>query len=393
MLADSIAIVPKRPNPYPRFMRLALVISQLSAGGAERVVSTLSGYWADHGHDVTLITFWSASTDLYPLNEKVKRIALELGRQSPGVRQHPMTNWRRLWALRRTLRASNPEVVISFLDTINMLTLLASRGLGVPVIASERVHPAYHGIGAVRSRVRRLVYPWAQAVVVPSEGIREWLSAFVSPRALHVIPNPARPAGQGRNVLGAPFPAPHIVIGLGRLEPQKQFDYLLRAFARCSSRHAEWSLAIIGEGSERKNLEQIAVELGIADRVRWLGVVAQPERVLLEASIFVLSSRYEGFPNALLEAMSSGLAAVSFDCPSGPAEIIRHEIDGLLVPPQDLEGLAAALDRLMADEVLRERLGRRATEVSERFALKSVAGLWEELIRDVVSNRIKSTER
>jgi glycosyltransferase involved in cell wall biosynthesis len=176
------------------------------------------------------------------------------------------------------------------------------------------------------------------------------------------------------------------------LEPQKQFDYLLRAFARCSSRHAEWSLAIIGEGSERKNLEQIAVELGIADRVRWLGVVAQPERVLLEASIFVLSSRYEGFPNALLEAMSSGLAAVSFDCPSGPAEIIRHEIDGLLVPPQDLEGLAAALDRLMADEVLRERLGRRATEVSERFALKSVAGLWEELIRDVVSNRIKSTE-
>jgi GalNAc-alpha-(1->4)-GalNAc-alpha-(1->3)-diNAcBac-PP-undecaprenol alpha-1,4-N-acetyl-D-galactosaminyltransferase len=362
-------------------MRLTLVISQLGAGGAERVMSTLASYWADHGQDVTLITFWSTSSDLYSLSPGVKRVALGLAHPSTNLRQSPRLTWRRLWALRRQIRWRRPDVVISFMDTTNMVTLLASRGLGVPVIVSERIHPAYHDIGALRSWLRRRVYPWADAIVIPSENIRPWMASIVPRGMVRVIPNPVRPA-TGR-VAGrlADRSGEHVVVGMGRLDPQKQFDYLLRAFARCGGHHADWSLVVMGEGPERKNLEALAAQLGIAGRVRWTSVVAEPEEVLRRADFFVLSSRYEGFPNALLEAMACGLPVVSFDCPSGPREIIRHEIDGLLVPSQDLDALTAAVDRLMSNGTERQRLGARAREVTERFGLERVMAMWEDLLR------------
>jgi glycosyltransferase involved in cell wall biosynthesis len=364
-------------------MRLALVISQLSGGGAERVLSRLAGYWADHGHDVTVITFWSASSDLYPLSPRVQRVALGLGRQSPNVRQSLRTNWRRLWALRRTIRTVKPQIVVSFMDTTNVLTLFATLGLGVPVVVSERIHPAYHDIGAIRGALRRWVYPWADAVVVPAGGIGRWLSDFVPPRLIHVIPNPAPSTGCPTD---PPSDRKAIVVGMGRLEAQKQFDYLLRAFARCHAVHPNWSLAVMGEGPERKALETLAADLGIAAKVRWVGVAANPEDVLRESRIFVLSSRYEGFPNALVEAMANGLAAVSFDCPSGPREIIRDGVDGLLVPAQDLDRLADAMGLLMSDEIERKRLATKATEVRQRFSSQAVGEAWDKVFQIVRSS-------
>jgi GalNAc-alpha-(1->4)-GalNAc-alpha-(1->3)-diNAcBac-PP-undecaprenol alpha-1,4-N-acetyl-D-galactosaminyltransferase len=140
----------------------------------------------------------------------------------------------------------------------------------------------------------------------------------------------------------------------------------------------------MGEGPERKTLEALATELGIARKVHWMGVVAEPEKVLNQAGIFVLSSRYEGFPNVILEAMSCGLPVVSFDCPTGPREIIREGIDGILVQAQDLDGLTAAMDRLMSDETERLRLGARATEVTDRFSLARIMAMWEDLLRRLV---------
>lgn len=364
-------------------MRLALVISQLEAGGAERVMSTLASYWADHGHDVTLITFWSASSDAYPLSPRIKRIALGLGNQSATRRQSLTANWQRARALRRTLRSACPQAVISFMDTTNMITLLATRGLGVPVIVSERTHPAHHAIGAMRNCARRRLYPLAEAVVAPSNGVGDWLAGFLRREAVHVIPNPVRPARGGAGRKPADRSGDRVVVAMGRLDAAKQIDYLLRAFALCRPHHTDWCLAVMGDGPERRNLETLAAELGIADKVRWMGMVAEPTEVLNHADLFVMSSRYEGFPNALLEAMACGLASVSFDCPSGPGEIIRHGIDGFLIPPQDLEGLAAAMGTLMGDETLRKRLASRASEVGDRFSLQSVGRAWEQVIRGV----------
>jgi GalNAc-alpha-(1->4)-GalNAc-alpha-(1->3)-diNAcBac-PP-undecaprenol alpha-1,4-N-acetyl-D-galactosaminyltransferase len=145
-------------------------------------------------------------------------------------------------------------------------------------------------------------------------------------------------------------------------------------------------LSILGDGPERASLEALASRLGISSRTRFLGWVRDPGTVLSRGDLFVLSSRYEGFPNALLEAMSCGLPAVSFDCPSGPREIIRDGVDGILVPPQDVDSLSAAMDRLMSSPAERQVLASRAAEVNERFGLERVAKIWEDVIYDLIAD-------
>jgi glycosyltransferase involved in cell wall biosynthesis len=170
---------------------------------------------------------------------------------------------------------------------------------------------------------------------------------------------------------------------MGRLSREKGFDVLMRAFARCAATRPDWSLLIAGEGEERAHLVDLRGRLGLAARVRLPGRVADPGGLLRRADLFVLPSRHEGFPNALLEAMACGLPVVAFDCPSGPAEIVRPGQDGLLVPACDEEALAAAMRRLMDDEAERRRLGARAVEVLERFGLDRVMAAWETVVDGV----------
>ena len=155
---------------------------------------------------------------------------------------------------------------------------------------------------------------------------------------------------------------------MGRLAPQKGFDLLIDAFSRVAGRHPQWSLQILGEGPDRPALERLIDVKGLAGRVVLAGWEPDPSAVLQQGDLFVLSSRFEGFPNALLEAMACGLPSVSFNCQSGPAEIIRDQIDGILVPPEDVPGLADAIDRALTDEALRRRLAARRCELSNASA-------------------------
>jgi glycosyltransferase involved in cell wall biosynthesis len=167
---------------------------------------------------------------------------------------------------------------------------------------------------------------------------------------------------------------------MGRLAHQKGFDVLLRAFAACAARHRAWSLVILGEGDQRRMLEAQRAELGLSDRVKFPGWVPEPIRLLRQADLFVMSSRYEGLPLALLEAMACGLPAISTDCPTGPSEVIRHGENGWLVPVEDVDALAAALDRLMGDGEMRRRLALRATDVTKQFGAQRIMTLWMDLI-------------
>jgi glycosyltransferase involved in cell wall biosynthesis len=167
---------------------------------------------------------------------------------------------------------------------------------------------------------------------------------------------------------------------MGRMGREKGFDRLLTAFGKCAERHPEWSLRIVGEGDERPSLQKLAVKLGLESRIRLDTVTKVPEKVFRDSDLFVLSSRYEGFPTVLLEAMACGLPVISFDCPSGPREMIRHGIDGVLVPPDDVEALAKAMDRLMGSQQERRRLAARAIEVNERFGVPRVMAMWSEVL-------------
>jgi GalNAc-alpha-(1->4)-GalNAc-alpha-(1->3)-diNAcBac-PP-undecaprenol alpha-1,4-N-acetyl-D-galactosaminyltransferase len=194
------------------------------------------------------------------------------------------------------------------------------------------------------------------------------------------IPNAARelvPAGVGEK---EPFDRPKLVISVGRLAHQKGVDILLRAFSILANDFPQWTLAIIGDGPEGANLAALAEYLHLQQSVSFLGLVRDPTKYMLTASLFVMSSRHEGFPNALLEAMSCGTPVISTNCPSGPSEIIRDGIDGILVPTDDVEALAKAMRSLMADPELRQRLGKAATSIRDRFAVEYVMNLWEKLL-------------
>ncbi len=283
--------------------------------------------------------------------------------------------------------------MLSFVDNTNVLTLLATRRLAVPVIVSERIDPSLYDVGCAWRVLRDVMYRYAEAVVCQTNSTLDWFQKRTKIRG-RVIPNPVavppRPA-TSREQQRKDRSMGRVMVAMGRLVPQKGFDILLDAFSLVAERHSDWSLKILGSGPLRDQLEKQAVTLSLAGRVHFTGEVEDPFPVFYASDLFVLSSRFEGFPNALCEAMACGLPVVSFDCPSGPADIIRHGVDGILVSPGDVGALAGVLDRLMSDFQERERLAKLAPEVVMRFSVEKVLSLWEQLFDDLPS--AKTIER
>lgn len=377
-------------------MNLVLVISSLGGGGAERVLSTLANAWASRGDSVALITIGNQDGDVYPLAPAVRRIGLDLLRPSHNLLAAFRNNIQRRRALRRIIREVSPDLVLSFMTETNILTVWAVARLRIPVVVAERTSVANHPPRGIRRPFYRPAYRRADVVVAQTEAVARWLETRLGAR-VRVIPNPVtgrqlvpassrnrdeQPSREGRSSL----------IAMGRLHREKGFDLLIEAFAGVAGRFPEWDLVVLGEGSEQENLQRLAAKLGISDRVRMPGFQRNPDVALGRADAFVLSSRYEGMPNALMEAMACGLPCVSFDCPSGPGELIENEINGLLVPAGDVAGLAEALGRIMADPRLRERLGEAARSISARYGLDAVLPQWDAVFVEARRHRLPRGE-
>lgn len=363
-------------------MRITLVISSLSAGGAERVLTSLANAWAARDHTVTLVTLGPVLTDWFPVDPRVCRIGLDALIGSVHLSDALRHNIRRLSRLRRAICTANPDVVICFGDTTNVLTLLATIGLGIRVIVSERVDPRQQPLGAAWGCLRTLSYRRADALVIQTESLRQWADGVISKERVRVIPNSVRAGVVQAQYDQLQHRGNARVIAIGRLTKQKGFDLLLEAFAQCHRRYTNWTLRILGEGEERKALEFQASKLNIREAVEFIGVVKDHESHLLGSQLYVLSSRYEGFPNSLLEAMAMGLAVIATDCPTGPADIVFHNDNGLLVPSGDVAALADAMERLMGNAGQRSRLAARAIEVRRRFSPDKIMACWDRLLLD-----------
>jgi GalNAc-alpha-(1->4)-GalNAc-alpha-(1->3)-diNAcBac-PP-undecaprenol alpha-1,4-N-acetyl-D-galactosaminyltransferase len=364
-------------------MRIALLTSSMGAGGAERVASTLVNAWDARGDRVALMPTFSGGGDcFYQLSPSVELVYLAT---AGGARAHPVFSWvPRLRAMRRFMVAWRPDVVVSFLTNVNIAAILASIGLTVPVVACERVDPFVRPLALPWRLGCRIAYPWADALVVQTSAVADkYASSWWPWSRVRIIPNPipprilevSRQEGQANS---------RILLAVGRLSPQKQFDALIRVFARLVPHHEDWRLRIIGEGPMREALRRQSDRLGVGARVELPGRTSTVERELAAADAFALSSRYEGFPNGLLEALAAGLPCVAFDCASGPREITMAGDVALLVPADDERALEASLDRLMSDASLRASLGVRARRsVGERYGLQTILGQWDSLFREI----------
>ncbi len=364
-------------------MRFTCFIYSLGPGGAERVMSILAGAWASHGHRVTIVTYDEGYPPFFSLSPEVtvQKLRLSGGSAARRVSNH----FRRIPAFRRVIRETQPDIVISFMDRTNVLVLMAAIGLGIPVIVSERTDPRRYSPGFPYNYLRRWLYRKATAVIVQSKGQADWFKQM-SDRVV-VIPNPVRTYTDNQNSqAGRTFTA----VGAGRLSFEKGFDLLLTAFAKVHKEFPEWSLVIYGDGPERLALERRIQELRLDKKAQLPGLTTSLTAHLRTAGCFVLSSRFEGFPNVLIEALACGCPVIATNCSDSIAEIVRHGWNGLLIPSEDTDSLANALNRIMEDAKLHRIFEANGPDSVGRFDIDSVAGLWEKLFQEIASEQFSN---
>lgn len=366
--------------PASRTPRIAFVLQGLGAGGSEHIVSQLCNHYAALGWTVSLLAFEHHEAAPYYAHDPAVRI-LPLGlkpeRRGPVAAIRAMLTRQRL--LRQAIILTKPDLVVSFLTRTNILSVLAVRGMGIPVIVSERNNPALQKVGPVWRALRRWSYPRAAGLVTMTQGAMRHFIGATPPRTW-VIPNPAHipDVAIGRQSDG------RTIAAVGRLVPQKGFDLLLEAFAQVAPVVPGWRLVLWGEGPDRIALEAQRARLGLEGRVDMPGVTARPCEWVARSDLFVLSSRFEGWGLVVGEAMAAGIPVISFDCEWGPAEMIEQNKSGVLVANGDVGALADALIALCQDTDRREALGRQAIERMRRFSPENILAQWHAAIVDVL---------
>lgn len=368
--------------------KLALVTGELTAGGAERVLSVMANYWAAHqGSSITIITLSDASkTPFYPLDPSIRIDHLGVQKESTGIVSAIYNNIHRIRVLRKCILSTKPDYIISFIDTTNIQTLIASIGSGIPVIVTEHISPQDHTIPEVWKIIRKLAYRNAARIVTLTERAANYFEGYLKSKIAIIknpIPTNSPTPSEDRIALDA---SKKWFSAMGRLVDQKGFDILLTSFALLASKHPDWHLAIIGGGPLLGDLETLATRLGIAQRVRFLGIQKDPWSIIKQSQIFVLSSRYEGYPMALCEAMSLGVAVVSTDCQTGPREIITHHHNGSLCPSGNPEALAEAMEELIVNPDLRELMANNGKRILDTNSTTAIMAQWDTLLSEVDTN-------
>lgn len=359
-------------------MKVLIFISSLRCGGAECVTAQLANALAELGDEVVVAT-WSGPElrPFFPLDARVRHLALGIMRESPTALHSLLRLPLRLGRIRRVIRQEAPDAVISLMVGTNVYTLLASLGLGVGVTVSEVAVPADRR-GHLSDLMSRFLYPLAAGVVTPTEAVAGYFRAWGLKR-VRAIPNPLRTSSTMDRAV-ADQPGSCRLVAAGRLSPEKGFDQLLRALPQITARIPNCALTIYGEGGEKTRLEALAQELGVLERVTFAGLVPDLISALQGGDIFVMPSRSEGFSNVLLEAMAAGVPVVSFDCPVGPREIISSADHGVLVPPADCAALAEAVCALWEDPQRRVRLAQQARKGLMRYQPLAVASQWRDFV-------------
>ncbi len=360
-------------------MRITVVTNAFGCGGSERVVALWSQGFTDRGYQVTIVNMAKhENMGFFPLPESVKVISLDLMQTSETTLKGTVMTVKRLVKMRRTILRTNPDRVITLYPQLNVLTIAALTGTGIPVYVTEHNDPKLCANGEIWETLRPWAYPRAARVVSVSQGVDRSFSDIPAHKRT-VIYNPVVPQIPKNALPDLPGANPDRpwIVSMGRLCPQKGYDLLIPAFAQIADRYPEWQLVILGEGADRAELEKLRDDLGLHDRVILPGVIQNVAAVLKKADLFVMSSRFEGFPMAHCEAMSSGLPMVVTDCDSGPREMVRHHVDGLLVEPNSIEALATGMETLLADPVLRQQFAQRAPDILDRFGMERVMADWE----------------
>lgn len=364
-------------------MRIEIVVYSLKGGGAERVAANLANAWVERGHDVGITLLSAPTPGDYATAPAVEIFSAGPGGSSGNLFNALIANTRKLIALRRRIASVRPDVTFAVMADSCVLVALTCVGLPTITVGCEHNNPPLSINGPVWKLLRRLLYRLLDCVVVLTSGADDWILKNVPSRQVAVIPNavswPVPATGVPTDPDSLIAPDRKLFLASGRMVPAKGFDMMLDTFSTVSEALPDWDLAIMGDGPDRPALEAQRERLGLAGRVHMVGRIGNVADWYRRASVFVMSSRFEGLPMVMLEAMAGGLPAVSFDFNYGPRDIIRPDVDGVITPAGDTQALAGAMIALAQDDARRAALAARAVEVRERFSEESVLRKWDAL--------------
>ena len=347
-------------------MKILCVIGSMGVGGgAERVMSHLTSFLS-HKHNVTWLSLYYCDGPMYPTEKEVTRIN--------GLKQR--NKLEAILQLRKFIKDNKPDIVLSFLTQINIATLLATLGMKTKVVVSDRGNLAVSN--KLRKYLRLWLYPKAAGRVFQTNEARNYFSGKIKDDSI-VIPNPI-------------FIDPSVLVGndgmrkkeivsVGRLDYQKNHELTIRAFKNIADQYPDFRLLIYGDGSEKEQLQQLIDRLGLHDRVCLCGRQADVLSRIRDAQLFVMSSRWEGMPNALMEAMALGLPCISSDCPvGGPRELINNGRNGYLFENENQEQLQNLMCKVLSDLDSAETIGNNARDILSFYNTENICSIWEEYL-------------
>ncbi len=379
-----------------------LLMNAFAVGGTIRTTFTTAGELARLGHDVEIMSVFRRRADTaLPVPEGVtlkfladlrKDVVPDLPPQQRLLAEQPTRlmssndfrypNFNLLTDVRlaRYIRSVRDGVLVGTRPSINLaVALLASPS--VVRVGQDHMNLASYN-NALRNQIAS-IYPRLDMVSTLTEGDAEdYRRHLGGGTRVECMPNGVPDVGGHRAALDE-----KVVVAAGRLGRQKGFDRLLRSWARVVGDHPGWQLKIFGSGVDMKPLRRQIRRLGIEDSAQMMGFTSSLHEEMSRASLYVMSSRKEGFPMVLLEAMAVGLPVVSFDCPTGPRDIIREGVDGHVVPEGDVDALAAAMGGLMGDPERRKAYGRAAVEGARRYDIAAITRRWEELFEEIAAGK------
>ena len=364
--------------------RYLFFITGMPMGGAERVMSTLANQFTQNGDEVRILTM-KAPKCAYELDPRVEIVGayakMELSSLKCAVKSFASIV-KGMTVYKKQLKEYKPDLVLAFLTYTNMTATIVGRKYA-PVVISERCDPRERS--EVLIKLVNHIYPKADCIVCQSKTIEKYFKEANPASETAVIPNPVNKNSINIEPI---YNRKKKIIAAGRLSPQKNYELLIRAFNRICNCFPEYRVEIYGEGPEKDSLEKLIQELGLQSKIILMGTKLNVIKEEAAASLYVMSSDYEGFPNALAEAMASGLPVISTDFPSGVAhEIIEDGKNGYVVPLGDEEKLAEAMKKILSNSELQEIMSKNNEGIREQLSEAQVYKVWKELFEKLISER------
>ena len=350
--------------------RICLIAPSLQMGGLERAMSTLANFFVTKGHEIYFITIFPFEP-FFKLDSRITHVACNYKYNRNSTLLDRLIFYPRIFCpfngfLRKKVNEINPNVIMSFGDEIPQLCMLSLIGKDIPFYLSNRSSPAikYPFFSEV---LRKTAYFMSKptGVIAQTTFAAERKRRILGENAnIKIIPNIVRPLNR-INVQKKNW-----IITIGRLHKEKGIDRLLDIFKQLNE--PNWKLVIVGKGKHEKELIEYSKQLGIYEKVIFVGKVENIEKILSESSIFVLPSYGEGFPNALCEAMSIGLPCLSFDIVAGPRDIIEDNINGYLIENENIKKMIEKIKYLIDNPSEQIRIGHEALKIVDKFSLETI---------------------